>query len=362
METNYRIINFTTGPVMIPDEVKKTFSELPESHRTQQFSNSFAELQNKLCAFTKAKYVNFFTGSGTLANEVMIAQIKRNNAKGIVLSNGEFGNRLINQCKRQGIDFISYNKDWGSEFELNEIEEILKNKDLNWILFVHSESSTGCINDMKNIVSLATKYQLNIYVDTVSSISNQEINLNEVTIATASSGKGLASIPGIALVFSNERIEPDDNIPTYLDLGYYFQKDGIPFTISSNLIFALNEATNFTTTSSHLKNISELSSYLIQKLKAFANIEILNTKYALQSHIITIKPMHGLLSTALGNALMKKNIDTSFNSKYLVERNFLQIAIMSQHSKDEIDLLVENLGEQLYHCQVETPDSTVSSN
>ncbi len=362
METNYRIINFTTGPVTIPDEVKKTFSELPSSHRTQHFSVSFAALQKKLCAFTNAKYVNFFTGSGTLANEVMIAQIKRNNTKGIVLSNGEFGNRLINQCKRQGIDFITYNKDWGSEFELSEIEKTIKHQDLKWILFVHSESSTGCINDIENIISLAKKYQLNIYVDTVSSISNQQVNLHDVTIATASSGKGLASFSGIALVFSNDRIEPDDHIPTYLDLGYYFQKDGIPFTISSNLIFALNEATNFTTTISHLGNIAELSSYLLQKLNAFKNLEILNTKYALQSHIITIKPMNGLLSTDIGNALMKKNIETSFNSKYLVERNFLQIAIMSQHSKDEIDLLVENLGEQLNHCQVETPDSTVSSN
>ncbi len=346
METNYKMINFTTGPVLIHDEVRKAFNEIPVSHRTQNFSDSYQHLQNKLCGFTKARYVNFFTGSGTLANEVMIAQIKKYHTKGIVLSNGEFGNRLVNQCRRQGLVFTNYSKDWGNEFDLNELENLLKIQEPKWILFVHSESSTGCINDLENIIALAKKYELKIYVDAVSSISNLQLNLHDVTIATASSGKGLASFPGIALVFSNDIPEPDDNTPTYLDLGYYFKKDGIPFTISSNLIFALNKATDYTTNISHLNKISELSSYLLSQLNTFENLDILNNKYHLPSHIITIKPKHGLLSTQLGNTLMKNSVETSFNSKYLVGRNFLQIAMMSQHTKAEVDLLIENLAGQ----------------
>lgn len=59
-------------------------------------------------------------------------------------------------------------------------------------------------------------------------------------MATASSGKGLASVPGLAIVFSNLESLLEKEVPVYFDLTHYSRKKGIPFTISSNLVKALS--------------------------------------------------------------------------------------------------------------------------
>jgi aspartate aminotransferase-like enzyme len=355
MEKDYKILNFTTGPVKLSDEVRTTFGRLPVSHRLPEFMKMFHQLQKKVSKSTGAKHVSFFTGSGTLANEVMIAQIKSLGEKGIVLSNGEFGNKIINQCNRQKLDFITYKKEWGNEFDLNEIENLVKkNDDLKWLLFVHSESSTGCINNLERIIELAKKYKLKICVDVISSFCNRHLNLNDIFLASASSGKGVASFAGVAIVFSNHIPEPNNSIPTYLDLGYYFKKEGIPFTISSNLIFALNTAIDQTLNESHFEQIKILSKYLSDELKGIENLEILNLNYHLPSHIFTLKPNHQICSVDLGEALFRKNIETSFNSQYLVERNHLQIAVMGEHTFEEINYLIKNVREEIEILKKET--------
>ncbi|MFI5150326.1 MAG: aminotransferase class V-fold PLP-dependent enzyme [Bacteroidia bacterium] len=343
MEKNSWPINLTTGPIFIPDDVKAVFGRTPVSHRSDDFVEAFKTLQQKVCLATGARHVVFMTGSGSLANEAMIAQIKRTSQKGLILSNGEFGNRLINQCQKQQVSFDVYRKEWGEEYLLAEIETVLKAGGISWMLFTHCESSTGCIADLKGLIELGRKYKVKICLDAMSTIGNIPLHLDGIFLATCSSGKGLASFAGIAIVFTSEEIEPDPFIPTYIDLGHYFKNNGIPFTISSNLIMALNRAVDYSLRPGQTENVEALSKMLLEAITRMPGISVVNKNFRLPTHITTIVPHDGISSVELGDEIKTQGVETSYNSGYLKVRNQLQIAIMGQHTQTDIKAFLDAL-------------------
>ena len=79
-------------------------------------------------------------------------------------------------------------------------------------------------------------------MDCISSIGAAAIDLDGVYLATGTSGKALGSYAGLGMVFYNEPVAPSDRIPRYVDIGFYASRQGVPFTLSSNLVYALAAA------------------------------------------------------------------------------------------------------------------------
>src|ERR1043166_8012638 len=106
------MLNLLPGPVPLHPDVKQTYYQTFESHRTARFYNDVQEFSKELCEYTGAQNVAFLTGSGSLGNEVIASYLYKEKGKGLILCNGEFGKRLINQATQMGLDFISYNTNW----------------------------------------------------------------------------------------------------------------------------------------------------------------------------------------------------------------------------------------------------------
>src|SRR5687767_9564826 len=98
-------INFSTGPVALHYKVKEALIEDPIPHRCEEFQTLKDDITILYRNEFNVKDVYFLTGSGTTANEAMIQQIKMLNKPGLILSNGEFGNRLINQATINDLTF-----------------------------------------------------------------------------------------------------------------------------------------------------------------------------------------------------------------------------------------------------------------
>ena len=108
---------------------------------------------------------------------------------------------------------------------------------------VHGETSTSVLNDLPPLKQLAAQRGLKLCLDCMSTLGVVPIDLRGVHLATGTSGKGLASYPGLSLVFHHHDVAPQpERLPRYLDLGCWSQGDGVPFTHSSNLVAALAAA------------------------------------------------------------------------------------------------------------------------
>src|SRR6266550_199398 len=93
-------VNFLPGPVTVRREVRRAFEQAPESHRAEAFVKDFQATKEILCELVRARSVELLLGSGTLANDVIAGQLSLEGTRGLVLSNGEFGQRLVDHARR----------------------------------------------------------------------------------------------------------------------------------------------------------------------------------------------------------------------------------------------------------------------
>ncbi|MDQ4077371.1 MAG: aminotransferase class V-fold PLP-dependent enzyme, partial [Chloroflexota bacterium] len=233
-------VNFLPGPVAMAEPVRKTYSELPVSHRSKAFMEVFAQTKRLLCQLAGARAVEIFTGSGMLANDVIAGQLSLMQRVGLILANGEFGGRLIDHATRFGLSFHVLRAAWGQPFESGDIQRILDEKaDIGWLWAVHCETSSGILNDVSLLQHLCFERDILLCLDCISSLGTISIDLSHVYLASGASGKGLRAFPGLSMVFYNHEVSPaPDALPRSLDLGLYASYDGVPFTISSNLLYA----------------------------------------------------------------------------------------------------------------------------
>ena len=330
-----RVVNLLPGPVGINKSVRDTFSDIPLSHRSEKFINDFQHTRAKLCELVNSRNVEILMGSGSLANDCIAAQLSVNFGQGLILSNGEFGNRLIDHATRFGLNYHKLQIGWGEIFDLDPILDILsENQNIDWLWAVHCETSTGVMNDLEGLKEICIDKGIRLCMDCVSSIGTVPIDLNGVYLASGVSGKGLGAFPGLSMVFYNHEIQPISNrIPRYLDLGLYSTSKGIPFTISSNLLYALKKAVEVVNPNHRYQEILGLSSWLRQRLNRIG-FKILADEPNASPALITIALPGWISSPNLGKRLEEEGYLLSYRSEYLLKRNWIQISLMGECSQD----------------------------
>lgn len=331
-------INICTGPVRITETVKAALAADPVSHRSTAFLDGYHATTELLCHLFNVKSAYLLTGSGTLANEALLHQVKQIKGKGLILSNGEFGNRLIKQAERIGLEFSVYSQPWGEAFELPAIETLLAYNSPAWMVFTHCETSTGVVNDIDGLADLANNYHCSSFADCMSTVGTRPIDLSRVAMAAASSGKGMGSIPGLAIVFSNIEPVSSNQIPSYIDLGQYACKGGIPFTISSNQVCALLVSLKQKLVKDQyalLEKYREKISALLQQ----AHLAPFNHR---NSFVFTIVPPADEYSDVL-EQLLRSGLIVSYESDYLKKRGWIQIALFNYYQEDELLNVIKRL-------------------
>ena len=323
--------NLSTGPVGITRQVQKALQEHPLSHRSSAFRNLYDQTTAFLSYSFNVHDTYLLTGSGTLANEVMLQEIKCIVGKGLILSNGEFGNRLIVQAHRNGLDFLTYKLEWGTTFNLATIEKLLSDHSVKWLLCCHCETSTGMIADLKQLTDLAHNYNCLCFVDCMSTVGTVPLDLSGVAIATASSGKGLASIPGLAIIFSN--IEPTIKsvCPIYLDLNHYKTTAGIPFTIPSNLLKALYISARQKLQEEQYQLITEYRKRFFNVLND-ASLVPFSNEY---TSVFTIVPPESLARHII-RQMKKYHLLMSHESDYLKTKRWCQLATFGYYAEKQL--------------------------
>jgi aspartate aminotransferase-like enzyme len=348
-------LNFLPGPVSVRREVRRAFEQAPESHRGEGFLKDFALTKRMLCEMTGVRNVELLLGSGTLANDVVAGQLWMGRGRGLVLCNGEFGERLADHGQRFGLDVETLEFAWGEPFDYAAIRRKLeRNPAPAWLWCVHCETSTGVLNNVSALKALCAEFRVALCLDCISSIGTLALDLHGVYLATAASGKGLRSYPGVSMVFYNhdlaEAIENKENpgangrgrLPRYLDLSNYAAQQGIPFTFSSNLLHALQAALKCDQWDKRFAALTELAPWLRASLRELG-FRLVAPDEAASPAILTLALPEALNSVRVGNLMQEAGYLLSYNSEYLRRRNWIQICLMSECGKEKLVSLLNAL-------------------
>lgn len=351
-------IPFLPGPVQISEKVMISLGSTPISHRSEVFKEKINKAQAKLSKIVNCKYTHIFLGSGTLANDVVGAQLSLESGRGLILANGEFGNRLIEQASRFGLCFDALVKDWGQAFSKEEIVSRLSNEH-TWIWAVHSETSSGMLNDLNMLKELARDHQLKLCLDCISSLGAVDLDLDGVFLATGVSGKAVRALTGLSFVFHHHEVQPSAALPKYLDLGTYMAKDSIPFSQSSNLMEALLAALEDITIGTYEK-VAKSHNFMKNQLSQFEYTIISEENSS--PIIITIELPSTIPSVAIGEILYYHGYQLHYESEYLQRRNWIQIACIDEYKLADLEKMTILLNRVVAYELSKKPKDLTTTN
>ncbi len=247
---------FCPGPVNVDDQVRKACLHPQVGHRVPFFENVLANLQKILRQVFQAgedHVILLITGSGTAANETVISSCFTENDEVLVVAAGEFGYRLVELYTIHGVPTRVVEYEWGEIPNVEDVEKALKeNPSITTIATVYHETSTSVIHPISEIGDLAKKYDKKYFVDAISALGGEDINVDRdhIDFCTCSSNKCLASLAGVGIICARKSlIEETKDKPTrvaYLSLHRLyeaFMKNGqTANTPSVTMFIALNAA------------------------------------------------------------------------------------------------------------------------
>jgi len=242
-------LSLLPGPVEIAEPVARAFHARPVSHRSSAFLEMYGDTRLRLSELMGGLECVILSGSGTLANDTVGANLRAafGEEPGLVLSNGEFGERLIRHAARTGLKARELRFGWGEPWDFVAIEAALDAR-VRWMWAVHLETSTGVLNGLPRLLALAEQRGVAVAADCVSSMGAADahsVGDARCFLASGVSGKALGSYAGLAFVFVSadamERLE-GSALPATFDVMEAVKTPGPVTTVSSPLVSATHEA------------------------------------------------------------------------------------------------------------------------
>lgn len=189
-----------------------------------------------------------FGGSGTLAVEACINSVVGRNEKLGIVVNGAYGARIADMANYAGIDSVIFKQDYLKPINFEALGAFLESERPNYLAIIHSETTSGLLNDLEAVSKLCKPLGIKIIADCMSSYACYDISLDVVDYIIASSNKNIQGMAGISFVIANE-----ENIllatharSLYLDLKaqheYFLQNYQMRFTPPVQTLYALQEA------------------------------------------------------------------------------------------------------------------------
>jgi aspartate aminotransferase-like enzyme len=127
--------------------------------------------------------------------------------KGVIIRNGFFAQRLVDQISRNGIDHVVFDSPHDRPVDVGALDTFLsKHPELKWAYFVTHETRVTLKNPMVEIGRTCKRHGLMVGADCVSSAFAYGIDLEtaEVDLAVATTSKSLMAVPGLGLAFCRQ--------------------------------------------------------------------------------------------------------------------------------------------------------------
>ncbi len=240
---------FTPGPTEVRPEILKELATPQIHHRSPEFSELYARIQQKLqkVLFTENP-VLLFTSSSTGAMEAAVTNLVAKRCLNLV--NGAFSKRWHEITVGNGVPCDAFQIPWDVAIKPGMVDEQLRTGKYDAVTLVFNETSTGMVNPLEAIAEVVRRHpDVFLLVDAVSGMAGAKIDTDAWGIDYVLAGvqKAFALPPGLAVAAISARaLERAKNVPprSYYfnlpDMYKFHQKNQTPATPAIPQLFALD--------------------------------------------------------------------------------------------------------------------------
>lgn len=238
---------FIPGPTEVRREVLMAMTRPMIPHRSPEFEELFARLQTGLKSVFQTNRLVFISAAS--ATGMMEAGIRCTEPGPVLaLVNGAFSERFAHIAEMCGRDVDRYAVEWGGVHSAVELESYLTKKSYRAITVVHSETSTGALNDVRELSDEAHRHGVICLVDSVSAVGGAELWADEwqLDYVLTGSQKALALPPGLTFSVASqgfmqaaERAETRGVYFDLLEMERFASAGQVATTPAVSLLYAL---------------------------------------------------------------------------------------------------------------------------
>lgn len=225
---NYKLL--TPGPLTTTDTVKR---EMLFDHCTwdDDYKKITQKIQSELLNLAHANKEKYacvlMQGSGTFGVESVLSSVIKDSDKLLIVANGAYGKRMADIAEHNKINYIMYLEDYNKIPDSNKVAEILdENPDVTHVSMVHSETTSGILNDIKAVAKVVKEKGRIFITDAMSSFGGVDIPVEEwgIDFIISSANKCIQGVPGFSFIIGRrDLIENSKGTARSLSLDLYDQ-------------------------------------------------------------------------------------------------------------------------------------------
>lgn len=250
---SYKLL--TPGPLTTTDTVKK---EMLFDHCTwdDEYKKITQDIRSKLLEMAHVSHKEYtavlMQGSGTFGVESVLTSIIGDKDKLLIISNGAYGERMVDIACHAGISNTVYHQIYNKVPDPMEIGAILdKDSAITHVAMVHSETTSGILNDIQAVAKEVKGRNKIFIVDAMSSFGGVDIPVADwkIDFIISSANKCIQGVPGFSFIIGRiDRIMESKGKARSLSLDLYDQwetmnKDGKwRFTSPTHVVLAFAKA------------------------------------------------------------------------------------------------------------------------
>jgi aspartate aminotransferase-like enzyme len=199
----------TPGPTEVPQNLLLAGAQEIIHHRSPAMRDLVDEINVHLPdVFRTASDVYTIVASGTGAMEAAVANLFAPGETVLVVTNGYFGERFADIARAYRLGVVEIRSAWGTSIDMEHVRQARDaHGDAAGILVVHSETSTGALNDIQAIGELFRESDAVVVVDSISGLISHPLEMDGwgLDVVLGASHKAFMLPPGLAFIALSDR-------------------------------------------------------------------------------------------------------------------------------------------------------------
>lgn len=249
---NYKLL--TPGPLTTTDTVKQ---EMMVDHCT--WDNDYKQITQwirgqllELAHVSPEEYTAvLMQGSGTFGVESAITSSVGKEGKLLILANGAYGERMEDIAKHAGLKYRIMHFPYYEVPDAKQVEEmLLSDSEITHVSMVHSETTSGILNDIESVGKVVKAAGKVFIVDAMSSFAGVDIPVADwgIDFIISSANKCIQGVPGFSFIICRlSELMKCEGKAVSLSLDLYDQWKGMfdgkwRFTSPTHVVLAFAKA------------------------------------------------------------------------------------------------------------------------